>query len=366
MMNTGDQPAGGSSTPADGANRDNTEQEDVFHDARSTFSGPQLMRIPLPKMPAFSTDNSEKWFKRLDVQLQLIGAKNELDKYRGLLSYLDEDLLMTVTDWISQEAEKGPVTTPFTLAKSRLITLHQRSLVTRLRGLMNIKPADGLPSQYLRSLIQEAGDAPDMRLIAEIWEDNLPDYMSTIIHSDPTLPLEAVAQKLDQSHKAAARRTAKAREPVPALSAVNNIAAVDQLATRLDQVEMLLTNGPEVFVTQQQQPWHQQRFQQQQNQQQHNQQWQNQQQRNQQWQNQQQRNQQWQSQQQRQPQGQPQTQQYPQQYHHQYSEQYQPQNNLQQPSNRRRTRYEHAPNTICNNCRIYGVNVRNCKCPKNA
>lgn len=338
--------------------QDGGQDEDVFHNARTTFFGPQHMRIPLPKMPQFNKDNPGKWFQRLRVQLELIGAKTEADKYRGLLSYLDEEQLMAITDWISQLEENGPVVAPFTQAKERLTTLHEQSLVSRLRNLMNIKPQDGLPSQYLRSLILEAGANPDMNLIGEIWEDNLPAYMSTIIHSDPELSLEAVAAKLDKMHKATAR---KAEPFQPAVAAtVNNIAVVDHLTERLARMEQLLMDG-EVFAAERPRQSRQQQ-QQQYAQPQHY------------AQPQQYTQQQQYAQQHRQPYMQPQQQHRqpyvrPQQQQTRYNKRQQYQQDPQQyaPMPRQQGNYnrstdEHAP---CYNCRRHGVNVRNCTCAKN-
>lgn len=94
---------------------------------------------------------------------------------------------------------------------------------------------------HRRNLIQKAGSNADLKLIAEIWENNLPEYMSTIIHSNPILSLDAIAVKLDMIHKAVARKATTLHEPAAA-AIVNNIAVVD-LTERLTRVEQLLTEG---------------------------------------------------------------------------------------------------------------------------
>lgn len=206
--------------------------EDDFQDARAIFST-SYSRMPAPKMPPFKKANTEDWFRRLEMQLALFGAKTEWDRFRGLLTYVDDSLFMEINDYVQEDVERGG--RPYTVAKEKLIKRFQRSRAEIIKGLMSSKPKDGLPSVILNTL-QRQGGSVDSELVREIWEDSLPDHMIPTLQRMKDLPIEIVAEAADAIHQATKRKTVH----TPALTVPVQVAAVDDIGTRLDRLEVFL------------------------------------------------------------------------------------------------------------------------------
>lgn len=209
--------------------------EDEFEDASTGFDNTSFKRLPLPAMPKFDKEDASEWFRRLDIQMHLIGAKTENDKFRTLLSNLDGDLLMEVYSYVadSDSAEKQP----FTYAKEKLLARFYKSLRRQLQDLLAAKPSGDLPSVFLNELERKAG-ANNPALVREIWEDSLPEYMTTVTTAMKDQPVAVVAKAVDALFVADRRRRTTVPDPV----AVSPVAVVntEEISRRLDNLEIFL------------------------------------------------------------------------------------------------------------------------------
>lgn len=221
------------------------EDQDEFHDVQTDPSSMAKTRLPLPKMPPMNKDDIETWFNRLNVQLRLIGATTESDKYRCLLSYLDDhQLLLDVDNIVTEEEANGPVTKPFTLAKEKLSARFKKSKRQLTEALLQERRDENTPpSTFLKQLERKAG--PDNAILArEIWEDSLPDSMTSTVETMRDLPVASVAIAADAIHQALRRK-----EKVPASTTKQDVKATpspvymveDGLAKRVEQLEVFLT-----------------------------------------------------------------------------------------------------------------------------
>lgn len=215
--------------------------EDTFHDARQQFSSMPMSRIPLPKMPAFNTKNADEWFQRLNVQMRLIGARTENDKYRCLLSYLDDVLLVQVDLFIADEEAKCPVTTPFTLAQTHLLNRFRKSTRQVIESMLKMKPKEeDLPSTFLRTLQRTAGPE-NATLAREIWEDSWPDHITAAMQSLRDLPDDVVAKAADAITIATQRKPRAIPAPVQAATPSQIYMMDEALVERVEKLEVFLT-----------------------------------------------------------------------------------------------------------------------------
>lgn len=195
-------------------------------------------KIPLPQLPPFNKDDTERWFRDLSTQLTLCKTVTEADKYIALLGYLDPQLRNLVQLWLEEEQKQRAVSHPFSFAKDRLTKRFLLSERERITRLMTAKPnEDMLPSEYLAELKRIAGDK-HLSLAQEIWEDYLPESVTAMLHTThmKTLPLESIASIVDGFFVANNRKKPQAEVFPPA-----QVSAVDQISDRLEKLETLLT-----------------------------------------------------------------------------------------------------------------------------
>lgn len=218
------------------------EAQEEFYDARNEFSCVAMSRIPLPKMPPFNRDDVEEWFRRLTVQLRLIGAKTENDKFRGLLCYLDDRLIIQVEDDIEADEKE-----PYTKAKDRLLAMFAISKKQLLEKMMRLSANEKeLPSVFLRTLLRVGGEE-NASLARDIWEDSLPDHITAVIHSMSDSSIAEVSAAADAIFKATQRKTApKTATPVVETTAASPspvFATQQAVLERLNQLEVLIVKS---------------------------------------------------------------------------------------------------------------------------
>lgn len=209
------------------------EDQEIFHDAQPSLTA-AFKRIPLPLMPKFDRNDVCDWFRRLELQLALIGATTEKDKYRGLLSYLDDQLLMD-TYYLALEEEKSrPVPDVYSFTKDKLIQRFRKSMREQLETLLNKRPSDDPPSVFLATLKRHSSPENAM-LVREIWEDSLPESMSSVVYTMSSLPVEQVAKTMDVLYETTRRKQKKSQIEE------HHVAVVEQgLAERVAALEGFL------------------------------------------------------------------------------------------------------------------------------
>lgn len=223
--------------PGPGSDEIVTDKDAEEHATPRVTPSP-FAKIPLPQLPPFNKDDTERWFRDLSTQLTLCKTVSESDKYIALLGYLDPHLRTLVQTWLEEEQKKRTVTHPFSFAKERLTQRFQLSERERLARLMNAKPGeDILPSEYLAELKQIAGDK-HMSLAQEIWEDYLPESVTAMLHTThmKTLPLESIASIVDGFFIANRRK-----KPSEVTQPTAQVSVVDQISNRLEKLEVFLT-----------------------------------------------------------------------------------------------------------------------------
>lgn len=215
------------------------EEHEVFYETQPTFGPNTFTRIPLPQMPQFNREDVDEWFRRLELQLQLIGAQNSMDQYKGLLSYLSGTLLMEAHQYLAEEQNQQNVANPYEFVKTKLLHRFGKSLRERMEDLMAKQPTDDLPSVFLGTLLRYAG-CNNEALAREIWEDSLPDYMTAAVHSMRRLPVNAVAETADALH-VATRKKRTVLNQVPEPVAAPQVCSLNtDLADRISRLEALL------------------------------------------------------------------------------------------------------------------------------
>ena len=210
-----------------------SDTEDVFLDAMP--SPLQFARLPLPKVPPFDRNNTKQWFDDLDSQFKIVRARTEADKFSGLLAYIqDVDLCKDVNSWLRAEERKRPVRNPFSFAKEKLTERFRKSLKESLGDLMRLRRGeDEMPSDFLRTLTRQAGDE-HADLVKEIWEDNLPDFITAALHGMKDVPVETLAVSADAIHRAVNRKQSTVQQ-------VHRVSEVTDFSERLQKLEVFLT-----------------------------------------------------------------------------------------------------------------------------
>ncbi|XP_013196778.2 uncharacterized protein LOC106139819 [Amyelois transitella] len=147
------------------------------------------------RSPAFNPADPELWFAQLEGQFTLSNITTDSTKYYYVLSQLEPQHTAEVRDIIVSP----PATGKYEKLKAELIRRLSASQERKTKQLlMHEELGDRKPSQFLRHLQYLAGTNVPTDFIRTIWASRLPTNLQTIVASQSSMELEAVAQLADQ------------------------------------------------------------------------------------------------------------------------------------------------------------------------
>lgn len=175
------------------------------------------------RIPPFWPEKPAIWFAQVEGQFTVMQVTDDTAKFYHILATLDRQYAAEVEDVLT-----GPPN--YQRLKDELI---KRLSVTRENNVKQLLTHEQLgsrkPSQFLRHLQHLAGPDVPGDFIKTIWISRLPISIQPIVASQPTLPLDALAELADRVHDIAA--------PAPHVAATTAMAATS--ATTLTPIEEL-------------------------------------------------------------------------------------------------------------------------------
>lgn len=151
-------------------------------------------RVGVRNIP-FYPDKPALWFAMLEGQFVLANITSDTTKFYHTIAMLDHQYAIEVEDVI----ESPPATDKYDKLKSELIKRLSASKERKVKQLLDHEQlGDRKPSQFLRHLQHLAGPSVPEDFIRTIWTSRLPSSMQTIIASQATSPLEAIADLADR------------------------------------------------------------------------------------------------------------------------------------------------------------------------
>ncbi|XP_046976450.1 uncharacterized protein LOC124542553 [Vanessa cardui] len=161
------------------------------HSADVTMVAPPSAQI---KTPPFWPEKPAIWFAQVEGQFKLFGITDEATKFYQILSTLDRQYAAEVEDVIT-----GPP--DYNRLKAELIKRLSVSRENKVKQLlMHEQLGSRKPSQFLRHLQHLAGPDIPEEFLQTFWTSRLPIGIQPIVASQPTLPLDALAELADRVH----------------------------------------------------------------------------------------------------------------------------------------------------------------------
>lgn len=154
-------------------------------------------KVPFPHLGSMA--NVETWFYKIEAwfELQGLGARKEVEKYKAVIAYLDQRYLDQVHDLVrAQPAER-----PYSVLKEAILAKFTESEMARLDKLANgIQLGDGRPS-HLLSQLQRVNATNDESVVRRYWIKRLPPAARAVIvgmlESNPNMLLSQLAVTAD-------------------------------------------------------------------------------------------------------------------------------------------------------------------------
>lgn len=136
-----------------------------------------FLRLLFPLQP-FGETPLNLWFERLEAQFELAKISSESTKYNHLISVLDENLVLLLSDLLEDtDSQKA-----YTELKEALISRLSDSETSKLNKLLgDIVLGDRSPSQFLREIRSLSNGNLTDDILKTLWLQRLPDYMRAIL-----------------------------------------------------------------------------------------------------------------------------------------------------------------------------------------
>lgn len=154
-------------------------------------------KVPFPQLN--SAANIETWFVKMEAwfDLQGLGVRKEVEKYKAVIAYLDQKYIDRVHDLVHTQ----PSTEPYTKLKAALLARIAESEMARLDKLVHgIQLGDGRPS-HLLSQLQRLNATSDDSIVRRYWIKRLPTNVRSVVagmmESSPEIPLTQLAIAAD-------------------------------------------------------------------------------------------------------------------------------------------------------------------------
>lgn len=170
--------------------------ESTSNSEEKTFTPSDICRVGV-RMPPFWPEEPAVWFAQIEGSFALSKIKDDETKYYYVSAQLEHRYAAEVKDILVNP----PATGKYETLKSELIkrlSASREKEVTQL--LMHEELGDRRPSQFLRHLRHLAGKNIPDDFIRTIWTSRLPSSLQTVIASQPTSTLEALADLADKVH----------------------------------------------------------------------------------------------------------------------------------------------------------------------
>ncbi|XP_045453464.1 uncharacterized protein LOC123662704 [Melitaea cinxia] len=150
------------------------------------------------KVPQFASEDPELWFALLENQFESYNVTDDLIKFATVINNLDIAHAKSVKDIIMNP----PVTNRYDKIKNEILRRLSASRELKVKQLLNQeKLGDRKPSQFLRHLQDLAGTSATDDLIKQIWTNQLPINLQTVLVSQPSHSLEQLADLADRIHE---------------------------------------------------------------------------------------------------------------------------------------------------------------------
>lgn len=139
----------------------------------------EISRVSL-KLPPIWRDNVEVWFWAIESQFVLANVTREVTKYHYVVSAVDGEILVHVTDLLRQAPVEDQK--PYSQLKARLIAKFESSDTNKLRKLLSdLELGDKQPSHLLQEMRNLAAGKIDDDVLKMIWLQRLPFSMQQIL-----------------------------------------------------------------------------------------------------------------------------------------------------------------------------------------
>lgn len=147
------------------------------------------------KVPKFSPEDPELWFALLESQFDSLEIIEDSVKFSSVASNLDIQYAKTVKDIILNP----PATNRYEKIKAELLRRLSASHEMKVKQLLTQERlGDRKPSQFLRHLQDLAGSSAAEDIVKQIWSNQLPIAIQTVLASQPSHSLEQLADLADR------------------------------------------------------------------------------------------------------------------------------------------------------------------------
>lgn len=163
----------------------------------ATHSSPDIAAGVQVRLPGFWRHSPQQWFIHVEEIFEINLIRLNLIKVNHVLSALDEDCIRIISDLVGPDI-------PYSLVKQRLISAFSFPQAISFRTIA--QPGgigDRRPSQYLHYIRNILPDGIDDAAVKEIWLQNLPQHILTVI-SGFDGSLECLAEQADRIMDASA------------------------------------------------------------------------------------------------------------------------------------------------------------------
>lgn len=202
-----------------------------------TFTPSDICRVGV-RLPPFWPEEPAVWFAQIEGSFALSRIKDDETKYYYVSAQLEHRYAAEVKDILVNP----PATGKYDMLKSELIkrlSASREKEVTQL--LMHEELGDRRPSQFLRHLRHLAGKNIPDDFIRTIWSSRLPASLQTVIASQPSSTLEALADLADKVHDLVPQTAQIASTDAVSSSTLEKLAT--EVAELSRQVKLLSLNG---------------------------------------------------------------------------------------------------------------------------
>jgi hypothetical protein len=149
------------------------------------------------RVPPFWPEKPAIWFAQIEGQFSISNITADATKFYYVIGQLDQQTSAEVEDIIVNP----PVANKYDKLKAELIKRLSASKEKKVKQLlMHEELGDRKPSQFLRHLQHLAGPEVPEDFLRTIWSSRLPSSIQTIIASQISVRLEALAELADRIH----------------------------------------------------------------------------------------------------------------------------------------------------------------------
>lgn len=181
---------------ATGGNEANVVKEPGTPLAPST----EVSRVSV-RMPPFWPSKPALWFAQVEGSFNISNITTDVTKFYYVVSQLEPQIAAEVEDIIISP----PSSNKYEMLKSELIKRLSKSKENKVKQLLlHEELGDRKPSQFLRHLRHLAGEDVPQDFLKTVWSSRLPSNIETVVASQPTLDLQALADLADRVHDIAA------------------------------------------------------------------------------------------------------------------------------------------------------------------